>query len=229
VNVHKVSQAALLLSFDIAAEAQREHDDWHSHEHLPERLAIPGFLRGSRWTAQTGGPGYLVFYEVATLGVLSSPAYLDRLNHPSPWTVKMMPSYRGMRRGLCEIVARAGHGLGSIGLLLRFGVAADAGDSLRAWLADEVIPVLATQSGLVSATLLRSGVQAELTVEQRIRGRDGGVDWALLVTGFAASGIEAAATGTLLPSALSRRGASEVASATYQLVHCLSERDLATV
>ncbi len=43
-----LGQAAMLLSFDIAAEAIAEHDDWHTHEHLPERLAIPGFLRGMR-------------------------------------------------------------------------------------------------------------------------------------------------------------------------------------
>ena len=48
-------RAAMLLSFDIAAEAQLEHDDWHSHEHLPERLAIPGFRArlalDGRWPA----------------------------------------------------------------------------------------------------------------------------------------------------------------------------------
>ena len=38
----------MLLAFDIAADAIAEHDDWHTHEHLPERLAIPGFLRGTR-------------------------------------------------------------------------------------------------------------------------------------------------------------------------------------
>ncbi len=46
----------MLLSFDVAAEVQVEHDDWHSHEHLPERLSIPGFLRGSRWRALASGP-----------------------------------------------------------------------------------------------------------------------------------------------------------------------------
>jgi len=222
-------RAAMLLSFDIAAEAQLEHDDWHSHEHLPERLAIPGFLRGSRWRALAGGPAYFVMYEVGELGVLSSPAYMDRLNHPSPWTAKMMPSYRGMRRGLCEIVARAGHGLGGFGLLLRFGVQADGEAALRDWLAGEVLPALPAQTGLASTMLLRSGLQAAQTVEQRIRGQDAAVDWALLVTGFARSSIEALATGALMPSALARRGASDIASATYQLVHCLSERDLASV
>ena len=224
-----LARAAMLLSFDIAAEAQLEHDDWHSHEHLPERLAIPGFLRGSRWRALAGGPAYFVMYEVGELGVLASPAYMDRLDHPSPWTAKMMPSYRGMRRGLCEIVARAGHGLGGFGLLLRFGIEADAQPSLCDWLAAEVLPALPAQTGLASTMLLRSGLQAAQTVEQRIRGQDAAVDWALLVTGYARSSIEALATGALMPSALARRGASDIASAIYQLVHCLSERDLASV
>jgi hypothetical protein len=222
-------RAAMLLSFDIAAQAQLEHDDWHSHEHLPERLAIPGFLRGSRWRALAGGPAYFVMYEVGELGVLSSPAYMDRLNHPSPWTAKMMPSYRGMRRGLCEIVARAGHGLGGLGLLLRFAVEADGQAALRDWLAGELTPALPAQAGLASASLFRSALQAAPTVEQRIRGQDAAVDWALLVTGFARSSVEALATGVLLPSELERRGASGVESATYQLVHCVSDRDLATV
>jgi hypothetical protein len=219
----------MLLSFDIAVEAQLEHDDWHSHEHLPERLAIPGFLRGSRWQALAGGPAYFVMYEVGELGVLSSPAYMDRLNHPSPWTAKMMPSYRDMRRGLCEIVARAGHGLGGFGLLLRFGADAHGQASLCGWLAADVMSALPAQTGLASTLLFRSALQAASTVEQRIRGQDAAVDWALLVTGFARSRVEALATGVLSPSALERRGASDVTSGTYQLVHCLSKRDLASV
>jgi hypothetical protein len=168
-------------------------------------------------------------YEVAELGVLSSPAYMERLNHPSPWTTKVMPSYRGMRRGLCEIVARAGHGLGGFGLLLRFGVEAHGQATLCDWLAAEMLPALPAQTGLASTWLFRSGLQAATTVEQRIRGQDAAVDWALLVTGFTRTRVEALASGALLPSALERRGASGVASATYQLVHCLSDRDLARV
>jgi hypothetical protein len=139
----------------------------------------------------------------------------------------MMPSYRGMRRGLCEIVARAGHGLGGFGLLLRFGVDAHGQAMLRDWLAEEVLPALPAQTGLASALLFRSGLQAGSTVEQRIRGQDAAVDWALLVTGFERSRVDALASGALRPSELERRGASGVASATYQLVHSVSDRDLA--
>jgi len=220
-------RAAMLLSFDIADEAQAEHDDWHSHEHLPERLAIPGFRRGSRWRVLAGGPGYFVMYEVDSLDVLASPAYLNRLNHPSPWTAKMMPFYRGMRRGLCEIVASAGHGLGGFGLLLRFGVEAQGRAALCDWLAREMVAALPAQAAVVSAGLFRSGLQAATTVEQRIRGQDAAVDWALLVTGFARGPIDDLAGGALSPSALERRGATAVESATYQIVHCLMASDLA--
>jgi hypothetical protein len=225
--MHELPRAAMLLSFDIAAPAQSEHDDWHSHEHLPERLAIPGFLRGSRWRALAGGPTYFVMYEVGELGVLSSPAYMERLNHPSPWTTKMMASYRGMRRGLCEIVARAGHGLGGFGLLLRFGVEGHRQTELCDWLAAPMLPALTAQAGLASATLFRAGLQAESTVEQRIRGDDASVDWSLLVTGFDRPCVEALASGALSPSEMERHGASGVVSATYQLVHCLGRGDLA--
>ena len=36
-----LGQAAMLLSFDVVQEAIPEHDEWHTHEHFPERLAIP--------------------------------------------------------------------------------------------------------------------------------------------------------------------------------------------
>ena len=91
-----LGSAAMLLSFDVVPEAVSEHDYWHTHEHLPERLSIAGFLRGSRWVATRGQPRYLVLYEVAELATLTSAAYLERLNNPSAWTSKMMPHYRGM-------------------------------------------------------------------------------------------------------------------------------------
>src|SRR5450432_3051055 len=59
-----LGRAAMLLSFDIVPEAMAEHDEWHTHEHLPERLSIPGFVRGTRWKALRGEPGYFVMYEV---------------------------------------------------------------------------------------------------------------------------------------------------------------------
>ena len=83
-----LGNAAMLLSFDVAPDAIDEHDDWHTHEHLPERLSIPGFVRGTRWVAPEGQPRYFVMYEVEELATLASAAYLERLNNPTPWTRK---------------------------------------------------------------------------------------------------------------------------------------------
>ena len=129
--------AAMLLSFDVAEEAIPEHDEWHTHEHLPERLSIPGFLRGSRWVSSTGKPRYFVMYEVAQLATLQSDAYLERLNRPSPWTSRMMAHYRGMNRGFCSVSGSLGTGIGQAGLLIRFKSEAGAEPSLRAWLLDD--------------------------------------------------------------------------------------------
>lgn len=62
-----LGSAAMLLGFDVVPEAMAEHDRRHTHEHMPERLSIPGFLRGTRWCALRGAPHYMVLYEVESL------------------------------------------------------------------------------------------------------------------------------------------------------------------
>ena len=44
-----LGSAAIAMWWDIAPAQRKEFEDWHSHEHFPERLSIPGFLRASRW------------------------------------------------------------------------------------------------------------------------------------------------------------------------------------
>ena len=112
-----LGEAAMVLWYDIAPDAISEHDDWHTHEHLPERVSIPGFVRALRWVAQSGSPRYFVMYEVRDVGILSSPPYLERLNNPTPWTAKMMPHFRGMTRGFCDIRSSFGFGIGESTLL----------------------------------------------------------------------------------------------------------------
>ena len=137
-----LGKAAMVLSFDVVPDAIAEHDDWHTHEHLPERLSIPGFLRGSRWVALSGQPRYFVMYEVEELGTLASAAYLERLNNPTPWTAKMMTHYRGMARGFCNVTGSFGLGIGHAGLLIRFKPAPGKEAALREWLAEEELPGL---------------------------------------------------------------------------------------
>ena len=104
-------RAAVAMWWDVAPEMRPEWEDWHTHEHMPERLGIPGFLRGSRWSAASGEPSYFVLYETARLSTITSGPYLERLNDPSPWSRKMMPHHRNMVRSLCRVRASFGGGL----------------------------------------------------------------------------------------------------------------------
>jgi hypothetical protein len=220
-----LGQAAMLLNFDIVPEAVAEHDDWHTHEHLPERLSIPGFLRGTRWGATSAGPAYCVLYEVEQLATLASEAYLARLNNPSPWTQKMMPHYRGMSRGLCRVMRSCGLGMGHYALQLRFKLAPESEASLLQWLGDELMPVLCMRPGLGSIHLLQGGLTATMTSEQRIRGADAGVDWALLATGYQESAVNGLAQAELAVAALEQRGASQVIATSYRSAYALTRQE----
>ncbi|HZN86686.1 MAG TPA: hypothetical protein VFB53_07865 [Burkholderiales bacterium] len=216
----------MLLQFDIVEEAIAEHDDWHTHEHLPERLAIPGFIRGTRWVALQGRPRYFVMYEVEQLAVLTSQPYLERLNNPSPWTTKIMPSYRGMNRGLCSVAGSFGFGIGHAGLLIRFKARTGAEGSARNRLLQDILPGLPSKPGIGSAHLFEGSLAAPMTNEQRIRGADAGVDSALLVTGYSQDALAALAQAELGNARLEAHGASGIAGATYRLDYSLAAREV---
>ena len=93
-----LGRAAVAMWWDMAPAMRTEFEDWHSHEHFPERMGIPGFLRGSRWASAAGGEGFFVMYELDAYETLTSPHYLTRLNNPTPWSTKMMPHHRNMLR-----------------------------------------------------------------------------------------------------------------------------------
>jgi len=168
-----LGQAAVAMWWDLEPGLRTEFEQWHTYEHMPERLRIPGFLRGSRWVAPSGPLSYFVLYEVADFSVLTGPAYLERLDAPTPWSRKMMPHHRNMTRSLCRVRASAGGGMAHALATIRF-TAADA------------LPELPQREGITSAHLLQSELPRGLpqTAEQKIRGKDVAADWAMLVGGY---------------------------------------------
>ncbi len=197
---------AVLLLFDIAGNAIPEHDHWHTQEHMPERLAIPGFLRGSRWIARSPGQRYCVLYEVAEPAVLESPEYRERLDHPTPWTSAMMKHYVGMSRTLCSVEAKGGSGLGAFMCLVRFAARAGREEELRQWLADRISRDMSERPGFSVCYLLTQAVEAAMTREQQIRGRDAHSRSSLVATGYDADLI-ASLADEFSASRLSTHGA----------------------
>lgn len=213
------SDAAMVLYYDIAGD-NADHDDWHTYEHLHERLSIPGFLRATRWVADPGAPKYMVIYEVTGTDVATSPAYLERLNNPTPWTTSMMSRFRGMVRGFCSVVASSGCGLGNAAVSVRFTPIEGKESNLKDWLAQEVMPAMASRRGMASVQLLQPAPPPPMTKEQSMRGPDSPMSWLLLATGYDSEALGRAIAEQLEPKALECHGASpEIVQASYAL-HC---------
>jgi hypothetical protein len=82
-------------------------------EHMHERVAVPGFRRGSRYRAVDPGPqAYFTLYEVDSVSVLSSDAYREAGERRSEWTERMLPHFRSLERIACTVVAQVGTGSG---------------------------------------------------------------------------------------------------------------------
>ncbi len=214
-----LGRAAVALWFDVPPDARAEWEDWHSHEHMPERLGIPGFLRGTRWIAASGEPSYFVLYETARLATLTSGPYLERLNDPTPWSRRMMPHHGNMVRSLCRVRASFGGGTGSALATIRFPPALRGGRALEKRLASDVLPGLPGRRGLSAAYLLQSLPAAATphTTEERIRGGDARAEWALLVCGYDADAVRAVARDELaLPGAV---------EGLYRLSYSMTSKD----
>ena len=204
-----LGRAALAMWWDIAGETRVEFEHWHSHEHFPERLAIPGFLRASRWSRADGGEGFFVLYELADYGVLASPAYLARLNAPTPWSARMMPQHRNMVRSQCRVLDSRGAVLSRQMLTVRVAPAAGCAEALQLALGT-LAKGLVQRPGLSGMHLLRHEKPSiAVTEEQRMRGlRDEAADWIVLLSAYDSAELRAVAAAELSGGALEQIGAA---------------------
>jgi hypothetical protein len=99
----------LAIFNNVAPGREAEFEQWFQHEHLAERIAVPGFLLGRRHEAVSGEPRYFNFYVTTSSAILKSPAYLERLDHPTAMTRTVMAEiFKDMIRTVCDRVFRRG-------------------------------------------------------------------------------------------------------------------------
>ncbi|WP_162573567.1 hypothetical protein [Variovorax sp. PBL-H6] len=222
-----LGSAALAMWWDMAPEMKSEFEDWHSHEHFPERLGVPGFRRASRWTSATGDEGIFVLYELESYAVLSSDAYVSHLNTPTPWSARMMPHHRNMVRSQCHVLESSGSSAARHALTFRVSPLQDRDKDLREFFRTLCVD-LVQRPGIVGAHLLRHQTPpiAE-TTEQRIRNSaDRVADWVFVALGYEAPVLESLADADLAATALQASGAAEGAiSGLYSLSHSATSEE----
>jgi hypothetical protein len=170
-----IGHAALAIWFDVDPAGEDDVNCWYPRQHLPERLSVPGFLRGRRYEATHRGPRYFTLYETADAAVLASPAYIERLNDPTQWTRLALSSFRGMMRGVYRMLATRGDTCERHVFTARVTPTPGREPALRDWLAGEAPTALGSIPGVTGFGLYETESQmpSVVTEERRIVGEHG--------------------------------------------------------
>jgi hypothetical protein len=168
----------LAIFNNVAPGREAEFEAWFQHEHLQERLAVPGFLLGRRHEAVAGEPRYFNFYVTQSADVLTSAAYLTRLDHPTPMTrVVMAEIFKDMIRTVCRQTLRLGTMRGAVAVTVRFRERPDEA-ALEATL-ENLIHDKAVACGEVWSAV--NAGESPVSEEERLRGGDRCIAACLLV------------------------------------------------
>src|SRR6185295_17989016 len=155
---------------DCAPEGYDHFERWYIREHLQERVGVPGFRFGRRYETVSGSDRrFFAFYEVESPDVLSSKAYVERLEAPTPWTLETMKSFRNMVRTVCDLRAAAGDLIGSHAVVLRADQAMTPTPA-----AAKLVDELAAEPGVARVQLWTAAAKQTPadTAEMKSRGKD---------------------------------------------------------
>ena len=117
-----MSPAILALWNDYPATMAEEYEAWHTFEHVPERLTVPGMRAARRYVSAAGKESYFTLYELESLAVIEQPSYLDLVRNPTPWSQKMRQHFSSVLRIPGEIAVKAGSGIGGATLVQAYSV-----------------------------------------------------------------------------------------------------------
>lgn len=216
----------LAIWHDIQADGEADYNRWHTQEHMPERLGIPGFERGRRgvdWNRDRHR--YLTLYEGQSVDVFGSEAYRARLNAPSAWSQRTMPYFTNFVRCACRTAASLGKGIGGAMATVRLGLGSDAAKAELSSASHAMAARILLLEGVTSVHigLALPAVSNVKTNESELRKRTGEelFDAVVLVDGIGRRELERAMPGVdeVLDT---QRGISARAAAVYDLAYLLT-------
>lgn len=173
----RAGQGFLAIWSDVPPERETDYLHWMTREHAQERLGVPGFRNVRFFRCISGAQRrFFILYILDDVRVVASDAYLSRLNAPTPWSQRIMPTLMNFRRGGGTVEMRCGSGRGGVVAPVLVGAAEAAGQLER-------LNGLVGQDRIVAGTLLRvapaeTGIR---TNEKALRADDQSFDALVLV------------------------------------------------
>ena len=154
-----MAKGILIAAMNFAQVAEDEFHDWYDHEHIPERLRVPGFLNAERWIGSADPKASVALYDLDNVGVLKSPAYLAVGGaNGTPWTkrvtgrTKMIIRLEGEQVLPSDALAPAG---AAALLLIAMNVAPEQEHEFNEWYNTEHLPQLGAVPGVLAARRYR--------------------------------------------------------------------------
>jgi hypothetical protein len=218
----------LLVLNDVAAGAEEEFNRWYQQQHVPERLAVPGFRTARRYRAVDGQPAYMAVYECDSIDVFASKTYQERLANPTDWTRKVMPDFRNMLRSACRETWALGSGVGGGAIIVQCKPVPGREELARRFVKDTLAPDLMQPASLVHMSLWEADAAftGGPSPEMALRGgADQSADWVLFLQSYDLT-RSASAIATQAWTAAAREAGLLLGSWTrYRLMHARCRED----
>jgi hypothetical protein len=147
----KTTPSGLLI---VRVEADPRYDEelnaWYDDEHMAERLAIPGFMGARRWVSASEPYVYLATYDVESLAVFESAAYLAHFgDNQSPWSKRNLGRLKRFERWTCELATSSGAATDAGGALFMSAFDVLPNAQVLDWYDQEHLPWLCAVPGVL--------------------------------------------------------------------------------
>lgn len=144
-----MGKGLLFSQMEPPAGWEADFHDWYETEHIPQRMAVPGFHSAWRYEALEGEPRFLACYFLDDMGALERPVYARLKSDPGERTARMLANVRGFTRYICDQTSDTGDADEGAGALfaVAFSVPGEAEARFDAWYEEEHVPMLMEADG----------------------------------------------------------------------------------
>ncbi|MFA5488266.1 MAG: hypothetical protein WC284_03520 [Candidimonas sp.] len=150
----------LFMMSDVVEGTQDEFNRWYQREQLPAKLSLGGFTGARRYHAVGGDRAYMTMYECSCIDVLSSERVSRHMAEPTPWKLKVRPTFRNLQLAACRETWSAGQGIGGAAILVQCKALHGRADDARQFIAQQLTPRLLAADGTVRIALWEADEEA---------------------------------------------------------------------
>ena len=101
---NKKGTGLLMVWVDVPEQYEDEFNKWYNEQHLPERMAIPGYVSARRFKLEGDNNNnalkYLCIWEMKDGSPLESEMYKDQNAHPTELYLRVNETIKARTRGL---------------------------------------------------------------------------------------------------------------------------------